>query len=447
MVEHRTDAGADHSYDHPFSTASIAMRERAPAPIARMVTLTVCMIALLAVLYAFFAHMDVVVSAQGRVIPSGKSKVIQPLEAGTVRVIAVRDGQKVKKGDTLIELDQTAADADRRRLQYEFWESLVDVTRLTALLNGQSSLPVAADIPRDIVGNHQAMLSSRLAEHRSRMAALDADIARRNAEHDGAASGVRQVHASLPLVRKKNQMREDLVQKGYFSQAGLIETNLELINAEKEASIQQSRLLESAAGMRAATQQKAQAMAEFHARVSSELAEATKKHNAVQEELIKATQRRDLLVQKAPIDGIVQQLAISTVGGVVTQAQPLMSIVPENAPLEVEAQVNNRDIGHVKVGQHVIGKVETFDFTRYGFIEGEVLWVGTDAILDPKLGPVYPVRIRLDAIKTPNIVHGKRGSVTAGMNVTADIKTGERRMIEYFLAPMLRYKEESLRER
>ena len=152
-------------------------------------------------------------------------------------------------------------------------------------------------------------------------------------------------------------------------------------------------------------------------------------------------------VLKAPIDGIVQQMAVTTVGGVVTQAQALMTVVPENTPLEVEAQVLNRDIGHVKVGQRVINKVETFDFTRYGYLEGEVLWVGTDAVVDQKLGPVYPVRIKLGGRETPNIVNGRKGSVTAGMNITADIKTDQRRMIEYFLAPMLRYKEESLRER
>ncbi len=95
----------------------------------------------------------------------------------------------------------------------------------------------------------------------------------------------------------------------------------------------------------------------------------------------------------------------------------------------------------------MINKIETFDFTRYGYIEGEVQWVGTDAVVDQHLGPVYPVRIKLSRSETPNVVHGERGQITAGMSVTSDIRIGERRMLEYFLAPMLRYKEESLRER
>jgi hemolysin D len=446
LPERRTRTADPVSTNH-FSTAAIAIQAQPPASVARMVTLTVCAIGLLTVVYSYFAHIDVVVSAQGRVIPSGKSKVVQSLEAGVVRSIAVRDGQKVAKGSTLLELDQTTTDADRQRLQYEFWESQADVLRLTALLNEHSSFQAPAEMPDEIVINHRAVLVSRLAEHRSRTASLDADIARREADQDAVASNLLQVNNSLPLVKRKHMMREELAKTGHIAETGLIETSLELINLEKDASVQRNRLKESAAGTRVAIQQKAQAVSEFRARISSELVDATKKHNAARQELIKATQRRDLQVLRAPIDGVVQQLAVTTVGGVVTQAQQLMSIVPEDSPLEVEAQVSNRDIGHVREGQRVIAKIETFDFTRYGYIEGEVQWVGTDAVIDQKLGPIYPVRIKLNTTRTPNIVHGNKGIVSAGMNVTADIKTDERRMIEYFLSPMLRYKDESLRER
>lgn len=432
---------------HPFSTAAISIQARPPSYIARMVSLTICGVALVVIIYAFLAHIDIVVSAQGRVIPSGKSKVIQPLESGVVKEIFVRDGQAVRAGTVLLTLDQTTTDADRQRLQYELWESEADVARLNALLGGHSRFSLGNDVPKEILANQQAILASRLTEQQSRMASLEADVARRQADFDAVASNVQQIRNSLPLVEKKHHMREELAKTGHIAETGLIETKLELINLQKEESIQQNRLKESDAGRRAAVQQKAQALAEFRARISSELVEAVKKQNIARQELVKATQRRDLQVLKAPIDGVVQQLAVTTVGGVVTPAQPLMSIVPEHSALEVEAQVNNRDIGHVRVGQRVIAKVETFDFTRYGYIEGKVQWVGTDAVMDQKQGPIYPVRIQLEEVQTPNAVHGRKGHIQAGMNVTADIKTDERRMIEYFLAPMLRYKEESLRER
>ncbi|WDZ98132.1 HlyD family type I secretion periplasmic adaptor subunit [Herbaspirillum sp. WKF16] len=442
-----TANSAQKEFGHAFSSAAISIQARPPAYIARMVTLAICAMAFMAAIYAFLAHIDIVVSVQGRVIPSGKSKVIQSLESGVVKEIFVKDGQKVASGTILLTLDQTTTDADRRRLQYEYWESEADVARLNALLQGKSSFSLPGDAPKEILVNQQAILTSRLTEQSSKMASLDADVARRQADYDAVASNVQQIRVSLPLVEKKHQMREELAKTGHIAETGLIETKLELINLQKEEAIQQNRLKESGAGMRAAVQQKAQALAEFRARASSELVDAIKKVNVAKQELVKATQRRDLQVLKAPIDGVVQQLAVTTVGGVVTPAQPLMSVVPENSPLEVEAQVNNRDIGHVRIGQRVIAKIETFDFTRYGYIEGTVQWVGTDAVMDQKLGPIYPVRIQLKDMHTPNRVHGNKGRIVAGMNVTADIKTDERRMIEYFLAPMLRYKEESLRER
>lgn len=432
---------------NPFSSAALAVQVLPPPKVVRMVSLGICAMVGITLVFAALMSMDIVVTAQGHVSASGKSKVIQPLDAGVVKAIAVRDGQTVKAGDVLLELDATATLADRDRLQREAQETQADVLRLNALLSGKGEWAQAPDLPAAMVSNQQAVLASRRTEQDSRMAALDADIARRTADRDAIAANIAQLRTSLPLVRQKHEMREELASTGHIAKTGVIETRLELLNMEKELSVQGNRLNESTASLNAAVQQRKQAQAEFRARASAELVDATRKHDAARQELVKATQRRDLQTLRSPIDGVVQQLAVTTVGGVVTQAQPLMTIVPHNAVLEVEAQVMNRDIGHLKVGQRVINKVETFDFTRFGYIEGTVQWVGTDAVNDPKLGPVYPVRIQLSKTETPNVVNGLRGTVTAGMSVSSDIRTGERRMIEYFIAPMLRYKQEALRER
>jgi hemolysin D len=429
-----------------FSTAAVALRQRPPARVARMVTVAICIMAAATLAYASLASMDIVVTAQGRIGAYGKSKVIQPLEAGVVKAIAVRDGQAVKAGDVLLELDATATQADRDRLQRELHETRADVLRLDALLSDKAWAP-DADLPAAMVANQQAVLAHRRSERNARLAGLDADIARRTADRDAIAAHLAQLRTSLPLVRQKHGMREELASTGFIARTAVIESRLELLNMEKELSVQSNRLSESSASLHAAVQQRQQAQAEFYARTSAERVEAIRKHDAARQELAKATQRRDLQTLRSPIDGVVQQLAVTTVGGVVTPAQPLMSVVPHNAVLEVDAQVLNRDIGHVKVGQRVINKVETFDFTRFGYIEGTVQWVGTDAVNDPKLGPVYPVRIRLNAAETPNTVNGLHGAVMAGMSVTADIRTGERRLIEYFIAPLLRYRQEALRER
>lgn len=438
---------AELAANETFATPAMALQQEPPWAVGRMVTLALCVMAAITVVYACLASMDIVVTAQARVIPPGRSKVVQPLEAGVVKTIAVRDGQRVRAGDLLVELDSTATHADRDRLQREVWEADADVLRLSRMLAGLAEMPPVADIPADIMANQQSILASRTIEQRSKLAALDADMARRSADGDAIAAGIAQLGNSLPLLKRKNGMREELAQTGHIAETGVIETRLELLVMEKELAVQGNRLKEARAGFAAAAQQRAQAQAEFRARTSAERVDAGKKRDAARQELIKASQRIELQRLGSPIDGVVQQLAVTTVGGIVTPAQALMTIVPADSALEVEAQVLNRDIGHVKVGQRVINKVETFDFTRYGYIEGTVLWVGTDAVNDPKLGPVYPVRIQLSGAHTPRAVAGRQGVVSAGMNVTADIRTGERRLIEYFLAPLLRYEQEALRER
>jgi hemolysin D len=438
---------ADKTEFNQFSTAALAIVAQPPSRVVRMVSLAICVMVGATLLFSFFAQMDVVVSAQGKLIPAGRSKVIQPLEAGVVRSIAVRDGQPVKAGDVLVELDLTNSGADRDRLQRELWEARAEVLRTNAQLAGQASFVLPVGMPTEVARNQLAVLQSHMAEQQAKLAALQADLVKRRADADAIASNLSQARSSLPLIQQKHGMREELAKTGHVAQASVIETRLELMNAEKEILVQGSRLKEAQAGEQATLEQVSQARAEFTARASGELVEATKKRDAAQQELIKANQRWTLQTLRAPIDGVVQQLTVTTVGGVVTAAQPLMTIVPEHSPLELEAQVLNRDIGHVRIGQRVINKVETYDFTRYGYIEGEVMWVGTDAIQDSKLGPVFPVRIKLAQAETPTAVNGRSGILKAGMSVTADILTDERRLIQYLLAPMLRYKQESLRER
>lgn len=447
LVSTPPDAIAAAWQDNPFSTDAMALQSRPPALLARMVSLSICVVALLAVAYASWAQMDVVVSAQGRVIPSGRSKVVQPIEAGVVRAIHVRDGQLVKAGDLLLELDPTQVDADRDRLQRAVWEADSDVALATALLDVHGKMNLPASVPADIRARQTAALTSRLREHQARIATLQAELGRRQAERDSVAAQLEPQRKSLVLGRKKHALREELAKEGHIAPAGLLDTQMEVQSLEKELAAQLNRLKEMEAGLLSARTQLAQAQAEFQAQAQAMALEAARKRDATQQELVKAVQRKDYQMLRSPIDGVVQQLAVSTIGGVVTQAQALLTVVPETDALEVEAQVLNRDIGHVRPGQRVITKIETFDFMRYGYIEGEVRWVGTDAVKDEKLGPVYPVRIHLMARQTPYMVNERKGQVSAGMTVTADIRTGQRRMISYFLAPLLRYKEEALRER
>ncbi|RZL86426.1 MAG: HlyD family efflux transporter periplasmic adaptor subunit [Variovorax sp.] len=253
--------------------------------------------------------------------------------------------------------------------------------------------------PKSVLRFSSTRVSQPEPYQRAKTASLDADVAPREADRDAIAANLDKLRNSLPWVQKKHAMREELAKAGHIAETGLIETRLEVIGIEKELVVGVNRLKEAAAGLVSARQQRNQAIAEFRARSSSELVDAARRRDAVEQELVKARQRGELQVLRAPADGIVQQLAVTTGGGVVTPAQQLMVVVPENSPLEVEAQVQNKDVGHLRPGQ------------------------------------------------TPSAVNGRHGLIAAGMSVSADIRTGERRVIEYLLSPMLRYRDEALRER
>lgn len=403
-----------------FSSDAIALQHQPPALRARLVLWTLAAFAVLAVIYAFTARMDIVVTGQGRVVPSGKTAVVQTAMPGRIHAVYVRDGQKVNVNDALIAFAPVSNSV----------EAPVPVATSTAT----PAVSSAGGPPT------HALLDARLLESLSKLATLHSEVTRREAERDAVAGQLQSLNASLPLVTKKHTMRQALAKTGHMAETGVIETQLEVFNLQKELSVQQNRLQELDAGLHAAIQQWTQAETEFKARYPAEAIQVVRPQGNGQS-------KDGTHVLTAPVAGKVHWLSVLNVGQPVGIGQNLLVVVPENAPLEVEAMVLNKDIGHLEVGQRAIVKIETYDYTRYGYIDGQVQWVGTDAVLDPKLGPVYAARLSLNTTETPNIVHGRRGKIAPGMNVTADVRVAERRMLDYFLSPLLRYKEESLRER
>jgi membrane fusion protein, hemolysin D len=444
----RSAAARRRTAEMEFLPAALEVLEKPPSPIGRAVSITMMLFAALAIGWMYYSEMDVVVTAQGQVVPSGHVKLIQAAEAGVVRAIKVRDGQLVRQGEELIELDSTTTSADRARLAREQLEARIEVARLKAQLASDPGLFLPpADIDASIADTQRSLLVSRLQERNEKLAGLDHDIARRRAERDAIRSMVVKLEKTLPLMRKRLEKNQSLARQQFLSELKLMDNELEVINQENELEIQRHRLAESEESLEVAIRQRNQMQAEFKAETLAALAEASRRDAAVTQELIKVEKKKSLQRLHAPIDGVVQQLAVNTIGGVITAAQTLMVIVPAEGDLEIDAKVLNKDIGFVRVGQRAAVKFETYQFTRHGFIEGTMQWVGNDAMSDPKLGLVFPVRILLADTKLPNVVNGRRGIVAPGMAVTADIAIGSRRVLEYFLAPILRYKQESLRER
>lgn len=233
--------------------------------------------------------------------------------------------------------------------------------------------------------------------------------------------------------------------KNFVSRHGYLEKEQAFIEQERDLAAQNAKLEEIQAALLESRRQRAALIAETRRATLDALSQAEQKVAALAQEGIKAENRGKLLRLVAPVSGTVQQLAVHTVGGVVTEAQPLMVIVPEDNRLEVEAFVENKDIGFVRVGQAVEVKLETFPFTKYGTIHGEVTQLSHDAIQDEKSGLVYSARVRL--ARSTIDVDGKTVNLSPGMAVTTEIKTGKRRVIEYFLSPLMQYRDESLKER
>ncbi len=433
--------------DFEFMPATLEVLDRPPAPFSRFMVVFIVLFAASSLGWATWAGMEIVVSAAGTVVPTGKVKVVQALEPGLVTAIHVRAGQMVRSGELLISLDSSAHREDLQTMIKELAGAELHVLRLTAQLGNDASLfRPASNADAQMVELYRNLLEQSLSAQQERMATLATEIKRCRAERESIETEVRRLRQSLPLARELYAKKQALAKKQLLADAELLQARIEIGDAEHRLTGMRSRLQEVETRIVRAHEERDLAQAEYRRDLLDQLADANKSREQLHHQLAKARSRQQHFELQAPVDGIVQQLAIHTVGGVVTAAQPLLVIVPIDSGFEVEAKILNKDIGFVAAGQPVSVKVAAFPFTSYGALPGMIEWVAGDAVVDQDLGPVYPVRVSLNGYELPNLVNGRRGRVTPGMSVVADIKVGQRRVIEYVLGPILRYRDQSLRE-
>lgn len=426
-----------------FLPAALEIQETPPNPIGRALMWCLVALVIVAIAWASLGHIDIVAVAPGKVIPSDRVKVIQPVAAGQVRAIHVRDGQEVRQGETLIELDPTIALAERDRLaeQLHDQEAALERQRLLAgwLQNGQRSNGNLA------AGLQRTLLDQLIAEHRAKLAAIDQALERKRADMAATQRLVEKGERTLPLITTRAASVAKLADSNLVSRNSALELEQQRIEAEQDLAAQRATLQSTVAGINELNEQRSAAHLEAQRSTSQAIEELQARVGALHQELLKA---QTIAIQQsltAPVDGVVQQLKVHTIGGVVSPAEPLMVIVPKGQSLEVEALVFNRDIGFVVEGQKATVKVDAFPFTRYGTIAGDIVTVSNDAATDEKLGLVYPSRIRLAT--TQMRIEAKDVDLSPGMAVTVEIKTGRRRLIEYFLSPLIQAAAESARER
>ncbi len=434
-----------------FLPAAVEIVETPPSPTARIMTWGLIAFFVIAIVWASLGKTDVVAVAEGRLVASGRSKVIQPMEIGVVRAIHVKDGSFVRQGEVLVELDLTSIAAERERLSQDFLSAQITAMRLHALLSDIDpdvavlefrGLPGISDA---FIATQRNLLVSEAEELRARQRQLADELSRRKAEAAATQSAIYRYDEAIPLLKERTNARGELAEMGFGSRLLYLEVKQQLVELEQERNVQRHRLEQANASVAALESQRLQIEAEFRRSKTADLNDAERRAIAIAQELVKAEQRHVLQTLTAPIDGVVQQLAIHTIGGVVTPAQHLMVIVPAEDGIELEAMLHNRDVGFVRVGQSVEVKVETFNYTRYGLLPAEVTSISGDAIIDEKRGPVYAARVKL--LRSTINVDGQEIRLAPGMSATAEIKTDERHIIEFFLSPLLRYRQESMRER
>lgn len=432
-----------------FQPAALEIQVKPPSPIGRAMLWTIMALLAVSVVWASAGQIDIVATAPGKIIASGHSKVIQPYETGVIASIRVQDGQVVQQGEVLIELDPTQNRADRDRAFHEYLATKVEAARLQALIAGGSTFVEPPESDPQYVRLQQQLLRDQLAEYQARVDAAQHIITQRMAAIDATRENIRRLTATVPMETERATAFKRLMERDAVTKLDYLQAEGQRIDKLQELAGQQHKLRQDQAALAEAEKNRRALISEFQQTKQAELSAIETKAASLSLEVTKAGQKAKLQRLVSPIDGVVQQLAVHTVGGVVTPAQPLLIIVPQDHPVEVEAQLENKDVGFVKEGQSAEIKIETFPFTLYGTIPGTVLTVSDDAVpIDkdkPTDGLVFATRVSLANGTIP--VEGKLVHLSPGMLVTVEIKTGRRRIMEYLLSPVLKSLQESLRER
>ncbi|ALK30861.1 HlyD family type I secretion periplasmic adaptor subunit [Burkholderia plantarii] len=409
----------------------------------------IVLIAAVTLAIVLIGQLDIVATAKGKLQPDVRVKIVQPAITGVVRRIAVRDGDAVHAGQLLVELDPSQAAADSDKARSSKVNAALTIARSRALLAAQASgsaprVAVTDGASADEQRQAQSFADGQFREYEDKVSSARSELAKREAEGETTRQEIEKLKSTAPLARQQADDFGALVKDRYVARQDYLAKEQAAREQEHELAAQQSHARELAAGV---AEQKADieaTISAFRREQLDALDKASAQLSQNQDDETKAVTRQKLMSLYAPVSGTVQQLSVHTVGGVVTTAQALMEIVPNDA-LEAEVSIENKDIGFVRAGQTAIVKVEAFPYTRFGYLTGTVESVSNDAAQDKKLGLVFVSRIRLPS--DTMLINGSRVRLTPGMEVTAEIRTGKRSVARYFLDPLVQTSQESLRER
>jgi HlyD family secretion protein len=392
--------------------------------------------------WASIAKVDRIVVAPGKLVSSEPLIVVQPLESAIVRDILVKAGDTVRKGEVVAHLDPTFVTAEATSLTTQKASLDAEIDRLLAGLSGS---PYAAG--DDAERRRQASL---LAEHRAEIAAsldaLDAQISKDEAALATNAGRQAAVESRIVLLKSIEDIRAKLFEKNYVSRVEMLEAQAATLAATAELDQLKGEAVEQQHGLASDEARRAAFDREWRRKVEQELVDATRRRDAVAEELTKASRKAELSALVAPADGVVMEIAHRSIGSVLQPAEPLVTIVPAGAPLKAEVEIDAADIGSVTTGSTVRVKVEAFPFQRYGTLDGTLEVVSPDAFRReaPAIGAYFRGLVGFESLALSGL--GDAVRLTPGMTVTAEIHAGEQRLIAYISYPVIRVLDEGLRE-
>ncbi|SCY67664.1 HlyD family type I secretion periplasmic adaptor subunit [Desulfoluna spongiiphila] len=430
------------------------------SPAGRAVALSLCALFVLVLLLCIFGRMNIEAVARGKLIPLGHIKKVESLDMAKVESILVEEGQYVENGQELIRLDPTERTSDLEQVTQEYLQDLLISCRAEEVLKAlRSGLPVRSTglreavrqvafsdgIPEEEIRLHQVLCNRQVGQYTAQVDDYKEQIKTYQAETVSARARVKKLATLLPLYLEEEQVNRKLEDARLIDHMEWLRSKETLVNTREQLAVEESTINRCMAEISALEKRKTSFCESFLSDRLTELTEARARAARLRPAIVKAREREKNFILTAPVAGIVQQLQVHTVGAVVQPAVPLLTIVPEDTRLEVEAMVENKDIGFIKNGQAVKVKVDSFPYTKFGMIEGTVRHISMDAEEFEDGRILFPVKVSME--KQHVQVEGRPVRLSPDMSVTAEVKTGKRRVIEFFLTPFLRGLDESLKER
>jgi hemolysin D len=465
--------------DREFLPAALEIIETPVSPVKIALLWFICIAFGTVLAWSYFGWLDIHAVAHGKIEPSGRSKVVQPLEPGKVVAVLVDNGSTVRAGDTVVELDptETAADrqADARDLEATEAEIVSRKFAAEAARKGDLTLSdaitFAPNTDASVRAREMTVLAANLQRLSSALETLKAQLAERQAQKNRLNMSIGAREQLLTFLKERVDTRKSLDAKGNGYRGRVIDALQEYERERTNLAGEQGQLVETDAAMRSLERRLEETKSSFIAEQTQKLAEAERRRDLLFQELIKASTKNERTRLTAPITGTVQQLAVTTLGQVVASGQALMTIVPSESPIQIEAMILNQDIGFVEPGQSAVIKIEAFPFTRYGTVDGTVVRVSREAVderdaiglADPTAATkpqgafalasaaperqslVFPATVSLN--RRSMAIDGKDVPLSAGMAVIVEIRTGQRRVIDYLLSPLRELHSETGHER